>query len=179
VSQLYKRLVGTHKRQADEIIKLRGKILRGTMVAIDPGSNSLGFSFWVNGVMVHSGSIKAKGTVGPRLQTLAAQLEQEGVACGVGAPDVVVIEFVRSSTGHIYLTWAAGVAVAALGAEHTLEVTTGAWRKNVDKTYVKGDERDAIEIGKFAVTLCKEASKARRNRGKKHTRLRPRWGNAA
>jgi hypothetical protein len=169
---LYKKLVGSHKRQADEIIKLRSKILGGTMIAIDPGSNSLGFSVWLNGEMIHSEAITAKGPIGKRLKILSNALRGF-------SPDVVITEFVRSNTGHIYLTWAAGAAIGALAGDHTLEVTTGAWKKNTDKTYVKGDERDAIEIGKFAVTLCKEASKARRNRGKKHTRLRTRRHNAA
>lgn len=171
MSQLYKRLVGTHKRQADAILKVRGKILGGTMVSLDPGSNSLGFCFFVCGELVHSGSIQAKGSIGKRLRKLTKALEDERCRFALPEVDVVVTEFLRSNTGHIYLTWAAGAAVGAMAAEHTLEVTTGAWRKNVGSDYVKGDEQDAIEIGKFAVTLCKEAVKPRKGR-RGNTKLR-------
>lgn len=157
---LYKKLVGSHRREADAILKLRSKILNGHLLSIDPGSNSLGFALFRGFDLVKSGSITAKGTVGQRLHLLMTGLQAEFAM----TPDVVLVEKVRTATGHIYLTWAAGAAVAAIGAEHTIEVTTGAWKRAVSEDYEKSDENDAIAIGNFAVTLCKEAAKARKGR---------------
>lgn len=177
MTKLYSRLVGSHRREADEILKVKHKILTGRLVAIDPGSNSLGFSLWDNGVLMRSGSIKSKGPVGSRLADLRAQLSCE-ILGGFTAPDVMLLEKVRTGTGHVYLTWAAGVAAAAVCSDTVLEVSTMAWKKNTTSAYVKGDEQDAVEIGKFAVTLCKEAMKPRRGRDK-HSKPRKRRRNAA
>lgn len=147
--KIYKTLVGSHKKAADAIYKLRDLILTDTMIAIDPGSNSLGFAVFEAGVLVESGVIAKKGAIGKRLKHMITTLSQYQAA-------VVVTEFVRTSTGHVYLTWASGAAVGALGADHTIEIHTGAWKKLVTASYQKTDENDAISIGRFAVEVAKE-----------------------
>jgi hypothetical protein len=146
---LYASLSGRDKKHADQIIKHSDKILGGTMLAIDPSSTSMGWALFVHGEVYSAGTAKSEGSVGERLAEIMGQLPDENL-------DVLVTEFVRSSTGHIYLVWSNGAAVAKYGPPVVLEVTTGAWKKLVDKSYVKTDVRDATNIGTFAVQLCKE-----------------------
>lgn len=148
--KIYKTLIGSHKKAADAIYKVRDKILTGTMMAIDPGSNSLGYAWYNNGELVESGVITKKGSIGERLAHVVSQLGKYQV------PDVVITEFVRTNTGHVYLTWASGAAVAALGAKDTIEVHTGLWKKLITASYVKNDENDAVAIGALAVAIAKE-----------------------
>lgn len=153
--KLFKTLVGSHRKQAEAIYKLRDKILNGHMVAIDPGSNSMGYALFVSGRLHYAGSIAGKGSIGNRLKSMMNQLD--GCLKELGAHHMVtVVELVRSQTGHHYLTWAAGAAVAALGSEHTLEVSTNLWKKLIGPKYKKTDENDAIAIGELVLAIAKE-----------------------
>lgn len=148
--KIYKTLVGSHRKSADAIYKLKDKILGGTVIAVDPGSNSLGYAVYTKGLLVESGTVITKGAIGERLAYMVAKLSE------YDTPDVAVTEFVRTGTGHVYLTWASGAAMAALGSKNTIEVHTGAWKKLVTQSYVKNDENDAIAIGAFVVAIAKE-----------------------
>ena len=146
--KLIDKLVGSHRKEAVNILKRKELILGGTMIAIDPSSLSMGYAVFKQGKLVENNVITAKGNIGFRLNKLCEMLPDI-------SPDVVIVEKVRSNTGHIYLTWSTGAAVARYPA-FICEVAFYAWKKNVGADYEKSDARDALEIGNFAITLCKE-----------------------
>ncbi len=149
IKKLISTLVGSHRKEADAILKLKDTISSSYWISLDPGSNSSGYAYWFGDKLVSSGSIKAKGNISERLQVMTAAMKGK-------APEIAVVEKVRTSTGHVYLTWSTGALLAGVGAKHTLEISTMAWKKNTSTDYVKGDEQDAIEIGKYVLRLVKE-----------------------
>lgn len=146
--KLYDRLVGQHRKEADAILKHKETILDGTFISIDPASKDMGYALFTGGELIENGTAEGRGLIGPRLYQIMNNLPEVNVA-------LVIVEKVRMGTGHAYLTWSTAIPIAKYGT-HVCEVSTRAWKKNVDDTYEKSDERDALEIGKFAVTLCKE-----------------------
>lgn len=73
-----------------------------------------------------------------------------------GSVDLVLIEKVRSSSGHVFLVWAAGGAISACASPVVIEIPAYMWKKVVDKDYVKTDEMDARYMFKLAHQLCEE-----------------------
>ena len=112
----------------------------------------MGYAIFKNGEMVDSGSAKyeSPGKIGKRLAGIFEELPE---LHDVG---LVVTEKVRSSTGHVYLVWSNGTALAKYGPESVLEVSTKNWKRVCDHLYVKGDAADARYLGHFVLTLCLE-----------------------
>ncbi len=150
VVKLLSTLVGSHKKEAEAILKLKATILGSYWISLDPGSNSAGYAYWYGDQLVSKGTLSAKGSISKRLQSMV-------LGVGDKKPEVAVVERVRSNTGHIYLTWSAGALLAGVGATHTLEVSANAWKKLVGSNYVKTDENDAEAIGRFVLHLIKES----------------------
>ncbi len=151
VRKLFSSLVGTHKKEDEAILKLKHLVNDGYWISLDPGSNSSGYAYWYRDQLVSKGSIKAKkGGISKRLQEMT-------LAVGDKKPELAIVEKVRTSTGHVYLTWSVGALLAGLGTEHTIEVSTGAWKKAVAQDYVKSDENDAEAIGRYVLALVREA----------------------
>ena len=148
MTKLINKLVGQHKKEAAAILKHKETILDGTFISIDPASKEMGYALFTGGELIENGTAEGKGAIGPRLYQILNNLPDATVA-------LVIVEKVRFGTGHVYLTWSTSVPIAKYGTA-VCEVSTRAWKKNVDDTYEKSDERDALEIGKFAITLCKE-----------------------
>lgn len=171
MSELYKKLVGSHLKQAQAILKLKDTFATSWWLSLDPGSNSCGYALWYGLELVDSGSIQAKGSIGKRLSNIQQQFEAV-LTTHQAKPEVAVVEFVRSNTGHIYLTWAAGALVATSKATHTLEISTGLWSKVKTAAYVKGDEADAFGIGTLVCTLLAENTTVKRRKNAKHPKLR-------
>ena len=69
---------------------------------------------------------------------------------------LVVVEKVRSSTGHVLLTNSVGVAYDIADADNIIEIPSGMWKKVVDKHYFKDDVQDALYMWKLVKTLCEE-----------------------
>lgn len=135
-----------------KILKHREIILSGVFLAVDPASKSLGFALYRQGVLDESGTIIADGKapVGNRLASLSEQLGE------LATPDVMAVEKVRTGTGHVFLVWSAGTAVAATNAPVTIELPVSMWKKFVGKEHEKSDENDAIAIGDTIIHICKE-----------------------
>lgn len=153
--KIYKSLVGSHKKAADSIYKVRNKILDGYVLAVDPASVSLGYALYNKGVLVKSGNLQtpAKGSIGDRLASLTKQLATETEQFDI---TVLAIEFLRTGVGHHFLVWSVGAIVSAIPCDHVVEVHTQSWKKLVTSSYKKSDENDAIAIGAFAVAIAKE-----------------------
>ena len=121
----------------------RDIILSGTVLAIDPGSRSMGLSVFKCGVCVDSGTLQVDGEILPRLNKLFHQLEDMYIN-----PDIVVVETIRASMAHLYLQWSVGVLLAATNAPKLVEVNVNIWKKLVPLGYEKSDESDSYWIGR-------------------------------
>ncbi len=155
---LIDKLRGKEIKVAEAILKCKDSILSGWVLSLDPGSKSAGYALFYKGMLIASDEISGGfGNIADRLDRLRIEIEQVLAEHGRKFVDVVAVEKVRSSTGHIYLTWAAGVMVSASKADKLFEITTTMWKKNVDKSsYLKSDQRDAEEIGRLVITLAQE-----------------------
>ena len=153
-------LTGSHIKIAQEILKSQKEVLTGTMIAIDPGSRSPGWSLWKLGRLVDSGVIKTKSThkISERLATIHDFLESLPQA------DVALIEKIGQSRGngkiqsHRYLLWSIGAIAGALRCKNTIEIPQNMWFKFRGREYSKGDEADAILIGRTAIEVAKSQS---------------------
>jgi len=157
---LTEKLRGKEIKTGQAIAKAAEDILEGWLLAIDPGSRSAGYALFYQGRLIESDEISGgSGSIANRLDLLRIEIEQTLAKYGTEKVAAAAVEKVRSSTGHIYLTWAAGVLVSASKADKVFEVTTTMWKKNVEKgKYLKSDKNDAEEIGKFVVKLAEEAN---------------------
>lgn len=124
-------------------------ILTGTVLCIDPASNSVGYALYVKGKLTEGGKIvaTAKAPIHKRLEQIVRKLPQLD-------PDMVIIELVRSSTGHVYMVWAVGAIVAHYGAP-LIEVPQRLWKNVQDDKYVKDDDVDAKYMGKYVIEIAK------------------------
>lgn len=147
--KLIDKLVGQHKKLGDIIRANKERILTGTFLSIDPASRDMGYAIFEKGKLIKNGSVSATGHIGIRLKKLFEQLPDI-------KPDFMAVEKVRSGTGHIYLVYSVAVPIIKYGCE-MVEIPTRAWHKNIDSTYIKGDARDALEIGLFCIRLCEES----------------------
>lgn len=123
-------------------------ILGGTVLCIDPASNCVGYALYVGGKLKESGKVKAKhkDPIHLRLSQIVVNLPQV-------KPDLVVIELVRSSTGHVYMVWAVGAIIAQYGTP-TIEIPHRLWKNIQDAKYTKDDDIDAIYMGKYAIAIA-------------------------
>lgn len=150
---LIRKLKGTHLKQAKQILKLEKDIENGVFVVVDPSSKSCGVVIYDKMKEIYAEEIRATPTrpIGIRLAEM-----QRNLPVMDGREVVMLIEKVRSSTGHIYLTWSAGMLVSYFSPRKVVEVTTGAWKMSVDDTYIKSDLNDARAMGEFAIRLIRE-----------------------
>jgi hypothetical protein len=124
-------------------------ITQGLMLSIDPASNVLGYAVYIDGKLDNSGRIIAtpKAPINVRLHDIVSKLPKV-------KPDVLVIELVRSSTGHVFMVWAVGAIIAHYGAP-TIEIPQRMWKEVQDDLYQKDDIADAIYIGRYVVATAK------------------------
>lgn len=142
----------THKKIVKELRKHSDIILNGTWIAIDPASRSMGYALIEGGAVSKNGTfVTKKKPIGERLKDLHSMLDLD-----LPEVELMVVEFVRTGTGHHFLTWSTGLAVGALGAPITIEIPTKLWEKCKDKDYIKSDACDAKYIAKFCIEVCKD-----------------------
>jgi hypothetical protein len=132
----------------------KNKILKGTMLAVDPSSGSKdsrpGYALFESGKLVESGtvSIDYRQKIDKRLQDLQDKLEDSHFH-----PDILIIERIRGMRSHIYLHWAVGVIVATIRSDLVVEMPTSMWRKYVTNDYIKSDAMDAVSMGVAAIQI--------------------------
>ncbi len=145
--------MGTHSdRVSAKIRGMRGGILARRMLAIDPGSNKMGWALYENGEMLKSGKIELpEESIQKRLVLLLKAL----VELDLGQIHTLVIEEIRGYTVHHYLYWSIGVVVCAVNPQVLLELPISLWRAIIPDDYVKTDERDARMIGDTTVLIAR------------------------
>jgi hypothetical protein len=136
----------TEKKMTDNIGKCLDLILDGTMLAIDPGSNSLGYAIYKAGELEISGEIKGKGLAHERLHEIADQLLE------LEKPDVLAIELIRKN--HV-LIWSIGTTIACIRSPNLIEVPITLWHKLRADDYEKTDALDAELIGQVVISRAK------------------------
>lgn len=117
------------------------------MLAIDPGSNTLGWALFDKGHFVRSGKISARGK--DLAHTRLLHIIDELVDIAGVMHDVVCVE--KLFRYNASLVWSVGAVIAATRPEVLIEVPIRLWQARLDENYVKSDERDAIEIGKTLI----------------------------
>ena len=121
-------------------------ILDGTMLAIDPGSNSMGYAIFREGEFEISGELKGKGVAQKRLHEIADQLVE------LETPDVLAIELIRKN--HT-LIWSIGTTIASVRTQNLIEVPILLWHQLRDEHYEKTDALDAQLIGQCVINRAK------------------------
>jgi hypothetical protein len=61
----------------------------------------------------------------------------------------------RSQVSHASLLMAVGVTMAAVDARMFIGIPPVTWKKHASPGYVKGDEQDAIEMGRIVIEMAK------------------------
>lgn len=141
-------LKGDHIKTAKKIQKHKDEVL-GSFLAIDPASRSMGWAYFMNGSLIDSGTVEAKGDVHQRLAVMYHFVEEFDI-------DAMAIEFIGGARAHRYLSWACGAIAAAQPDVPLIEVKTNLWKKFVDKDYTKDDEEDAKCIGRCVVGIAND-----------------------
>jgi hypothetical protein len=121
-------------------------VIRGRVLAIDPGSNTMGWALFEKGKLVRSGKIsathkKAHLRIIEIVEALGAEIE--------GELDAVCVE--KLFKYNASLVWSVGAMLMATKPSVFIEVPIRLWKAQLSDDYVKDDEHDAIEIGKTLI----------------------------
>ena len=137
------------------------ELTEGAVFSCDPsiGSSSSmpGWAVYIQGKYVASGTIDLPRTkpIPDRLKTLARELTKlySKYPC-----DVLVYEEIPAqrhgmgnANAHASLLKALGVILSVSGPEHTVGIMPVSWKPLISEQYQKGDEADAIEIGRIVI----------------------------
>jgi hypothetical protein len=141
--------------------RCKGKVLTGTLLAIDPsigsGSSMPGWALFQGGVLMESGIIQLPpfGAKHQRLRRILEVLQNE-----FEEPDIFAIEHISPSTTrwNTSLIMARAVMLAAQKWKVVLHVAPRTWRARCPKDYTKTDEGDAIQIGRACIQIAQELS---------------------
>jgi hypothetical protein len=117
-------------------------VIGGTLLAVDPGSNSLGWAWYSKGTLIESGEYKAVGSLRPH-KRLVQIMDQLAVWI---SPDVLAIE--KMFRHNPSLIWSVGAAIVTTKPESMIEVPVKIWQDFIEDDYHKSDEADACLIGK-------------------------------
>jgi hypothetical protein len=143
------------------------EVTEGLVVAIDPsiGSSSSmpGWAVYRAGRYVASGTfeIQRQLSVPERLRSLANHIRKLYIQY---PPDVLIYEEIPSlrqggggnANAHASLLKAVGAILSVPGPTGYIGIMPISWKRLVREDYVKGDERDAVEIGWIVIELAKE-----------------------
>lgn len=151
------------------IRKIASLICEGNLLAIDPSCGSTsslpGWAHYRGGVLIASGVIGVDITMDlyPRLQVVAdgvRSLSYNTNASVLIYEDPPAVRFHKSgrtsSGSQASLIKSVGAIMGASMADHAIGLRPSVWKKMVRATYVKSDERDAIEMGYIVIKVAKE-----------------------
>lgn len=96
-----------------------------SFIAIDPGSNSSGWSYWVDGKLILHGTVKVSGN---NICTRLSDMNYEYVKLANGYkklidPELFVVEMMGRNTSH-YAVWSIGAIIAAFSNTKCFTTTT-------------------------------------------------------
>lgn len=132
-----------------QVADLGDLVLTGSLLAIDPGSRSLGWAWFQGGEYMVSGTYKASSRTKPheRLCQIMEQLQNWA------NPDVLAVE--KMFKLNPSLIWSVGASIVTVKPVQLIEVPIPIWKSLVPSTYEKSDETDAIYIGKAVLHHAK------------------------
>ncbi len=159
-----------------EVEKLRGPLVYGNVLSIDPSigstSSSPGWAYYQAGKLIDSGVIHTGGShleLWQRARRLGDSLR---ALCSEYKVDVLIYEDIPATSGFnqnaiASLLKAVGVVLSCTTSSHVLGIHPASWKGYVRPEYKKGDQEDAIEIGRIAIALAAhiEASTTERSSG--------------
>lgn len=147
-----------------ELENARKLLLKGNVLSVDPSIGSLssmpGYAVYQAGTLYASGTliVDPKGTKWERLKEVYRLLRNISKQYTI---DVCVYEQVpvsahggRSQVSHASLLMAVGVTMAAVDARAFIGIPPVSWKKHVSTNYQKGDEQDAIEMGRIVIEMA-------------------------
>lgn len=144
---------------------LKEALVSGTVLAVDPScgsSSSLpGFAVYSAGELIDSGVIPIDIS-----QDLPGRLRQlHNFICSSMhhlSCDVLVYEDIPprrygggSAHGHASLLKSVGTILGAVDHRHAIGLKPAMWTRHKSVDYVKGDEQDAIEMGRIAIAIAR------------------------
>jgi len=138
----------TENKMVNLIMKCTDEILKGTLLSIDPGSNSMGYAIFKAGELEISGELKGtKGSLSHiRLHEITDQLIE------LDKPDVLAIELINKNK---VLIWSAGTAISSIRSQHMIEVPINLWHELREEDYEKTDALDAELIGQTVINTAR------------------------
>lgn len=140
-------------------------IKTGHVLCIDPSvgsSSSLpGFAVYKKGKLVESGLIQVDlgKPLNKRLFEIRRTLQED-----FEVPDILILEYIGgyafgpmryNITAYHSLIKAVGTVLASFNVDTVIEVPPAVWKKYVDDQYVKGDEADAVYIGRYVINSAR------------------------
>lgn len=147
-----------------DVSKLRGPLVYGNVLSIDPSigstSSSPGWAYHQSGNLIDSGIIHTGGShleLWQRARRLGDSLR---ALCTEYKVDVLVYEDIPATSGFNQnaissLLKAVGVVLCSTTSSHVLGIHPASWKNYVRPEYKKGDKEDAIEIGWVAISLAR------------------------
>lgn len=138
------------------LLEHRDILMKGKILSIDPsiGSQSSmpGYAVFMDGALVTSGLIPVdrKKSTEDRLQQLSRWIASLGRTYDLMLIENVQFGLRRNSS----LLLAAGALMGAASAPVVIQVPPAFWRPRAGTGYIKGDERDAIEIGRVCIACA-------------------------
>lgn len=154
------------------------------MLAVDPSTGSTsslpGYAIYEAGELVESGLIQVDVSAArnKRLFEIRRTLQEE-----FEIPDILVLEHISglpfgpmrfAPEAFAGLHRGVGAILSAFNVDSVIEVPPNIWKKHVDEHYRKGDEADAVYIGRYVVNQARlmDASSAEANEAKPPRRRR-------
>ena len=134
---------------------------QGTMLCIDPGSTTMGWSMWIAGQLVGSGSIDNNHRV---LNVRLKKLGEEMRTRFPNEVDLLVVEYIAPPNkktvmrSYLRLIKSIGTIFGTVKWKYCIEVHPTVWQEYTDEGWTKGDKKDAEYIGKCVLGICEELS---------------------
>lgn len=146
------------------------QLVEGTVLVVDPSIGSMssmpGWAAYIGGLLQDSGTLEIdlpQATETPRWVRLKQVYQQLRNLSTGWKPDVCIYEEVpvsahagRSQVSHASLLNAVGVTMAAIDANKFVGIPPISWKRYVPEDYVKGDEEDAIQMGRIVIEMARE-----------------------
>lgn len=151
-----------------EVKKHRDDLTVGVALIVDPSigssSSSPGWALYTKGRLSCSSTIDTGGSHLPlweRARKLGEEMRQLCIQYG---PDILVYEDIPATSrfnpnAQASLLKAVGVILACTDTESVIGIHPASWKNYVHQDYRKGDEEDAIEIGRIVTELARHISR--------------------
>lgn len=155
--------IPTKSKLYQEVKEHLDDLILGIALVVDPSigssSSSPGWAIYDKCKLQTSGTIDTGGSHLPLWQRARTLGEEIRSLCEKYRPDILLYEDIPATSGfnpnaQASLLKAVGVVLASTDTESVVGIHPASWKNYVDEHYRKGDEEDAIYIGKIAIDLA-------------------------